>query len=67
MPISTVLNNSSAEKHRRLDLNDDKAAFFNFSRSRLLFPNCFVSSKSTDFQHFPSQASKVCSVKSNLA
>lgn len=67
IPISAARRSSSAEKHRRLDFNAARALSFNFSRSRLLFPRCFKSSRSTDLQHLPSQSSSVCSVKSNEA
>lgn len=67
IPISAARNNSSAEKHCRLERSDDSAFSFSFNRSRLSFPSRFISSKSTDFQHFPSQSTNVCSMKSNWA
>ena len=67
IPISAARRSSSPEKHRRLDFNAARALSFNFSRSRLLFPKCFKSRRSTDLQHLPSQSSSVCSVKSNEA
>jgi len=68
-PISAARTSSLAEKHRRLDLSFEIDAYFNNDndRFRVLLSNRDRSIKSTDFQHLPSQSSRVCCVKSNCA
>ncbi len=68
-PISAARTSSFAEKHRRLDLSfiRDSCVKNEIDRLRVWLSNRFLSIKSTDFQHLPSQSSRVCCVKSNWA